>query len=137
MIESMGTQKGTYYFQNYYTKSRKTWFSKYNSQKRDLIVSVVSVIRSRSGHISLNESLYKIIVVDSPRCPCGDERQSLDHFILYCINCVKERKIFLEKLAKIKIFILPPFSVSTFLVKPDIKVMILLIEFTKNCNLVI
>ena len=53
-IESLSDQKGTYYFQNDHNKARKAWFDRYTSHKRDFIVSV---LRFRSGHYSLNKSL--------------------------------------------------------------------------------
>ena len=43
-IETLGIQKGSFYFQNYHTKKRKTWFAKCGNFKRELIVSI---IRSR------------------------------------------------------------------------------------------
>ena len=106
----------------------KSELNNFINQKKGLIIL-------KLGHISLNDSLYKIKILDSPQCQCGFERQNLDHILWCCINFSQERKVLLDKLAKYNLF--PPLTVNTFLVKPNIKVMKFLLDFVKKCNLVI
>lgn len=51
--EERGTQKGKYFFQNFYKPRRKPWFHKLKINRKGM----VSVGRLRAGHTSLLESL--------------------------------------------------------------------------------
>ena len=89
LMEDLGSKKGRYYFQNYYSRKSKPWFNKFQTLKRDLIVTI---IRSRTGHYSLNDSLFKINVVESPDCHCGPFKQDLDIYF-GIVECMKMKEL--------------------------------------------
>ncbi|KYQ56635.1 hypothetical protein ALC60_04432 [Trachymyrmex zeteki] len=71
--------KGTQY-DLFYTSSTKTWFHKESLSRRE----IVHINRLRSNHVNTYESLYRIGIVSSSACPCGDSRQTVNHLIFHC-----------------------------------------------------
>ncbi|KYN28599.1 hypothetical protein ALC57_01991 [Trachymyrmex cornetzi] len=73
--------KGKFYFENYYDINKtKPWFCEMNEER----YFITFVNRIRSNHYNLGVSLYRKNYVDSERCECDYERESLDHFIWQC-----------------------------------------------------
>ena len=77
--------------------------------------------------------LYKIKIIDSLLCQCGFSNQDLDHVTWHCINFTHERIYLFKKLEKCKLY--SPYSISSFLAKPDVMVMQWKINFLKKFNL--
>lgn len=71
--------KGAIYCNSFLNISnRKPWFIKMPLERR----AVVSFNRLRANHTSLNESLYRKDITDSPFCSCSITEQSADHVFL-------------------------------------------------------
>ncbi|KAK0160438.1 hypothetical protein PV328_007848 [Microctonus aethiopoides] len=84
--------KGKEYFRNYYDgKKKKPWFQKIDRER----YFVTMINRIRANHFNLNESLVRKGYVDSARCECGCENESLEHVIWTC-NLYEEERIKLD-----------------------------------------
>lgn len=80
-LENYDINKGVYYFTNFYTETMSTWF-KHVSYSR-LHTSII--IRLRTNHHSLQESLYRKNLIDDPFCKyCNANEETLDHFLWDC-----------------------------------------------------
>ena len=56
------------------------------------------VFQLRTGHAPLNEYLYRFKKVDSARCPaCGEQNETVEHFLLLCPKYAHERWPLLQK----------------------------------------
>ena len=54
-----------------------------------------------TGHIPLNEYLYRFKLIKSARCPvCGTGSESVKHFLLYCPGYAHERWLLGKHLKK-------------------------------------
>lgn len=103
--------KGKFYFDKFWKKNTRPWYLR-SQLPREL---VVWVNRARSNHYHLNESLWKINIVNSPECSCGDnaETQDINHILWYCPLYTKGREEMIEKLIKLKC---PrPYTITAFL----------------------
>lgn len=128
-VLKQGSIKGVNYFKMFYKHSSKPWFHNLNIE-RDLIVTIN---RSRADHYSLNYSLCKINVVNDPKCECGFEIQDLNHIIWQCSMYNDYRLELIKKLTKYKILL--PQNINSFLVKPNIVVFKVIMDFLKKCKL--
>ena len=72
--------KGDNYMSCFRTFSESPWFNEYNLTKKE----IVYINRIRSGHYQLNAHLYRMHIVNSPNCDCGDISQSIDHIVWFC-----------------------------------------------------
>ena len=45
---------------------------------------IVCINRLRFGHTQCREHLFKINIVENPRCQCGNNNDSIDHYIFIC-----------------------------------------------------
>ncbi|XP_018374268.1 PREDICTED: uncharacterized protein LOC108768366 [Trachymyrmex cornetzi] len=80
-MKIISKSKGTLYYENFYNaSSNKTWFHGANLSRNEIVM----INRLRSNHINVNESLHRVNMVESPACPCGDPRQSINHLIFHC-----------------------------------------------------
>ncbi|KYN19327.1 hypothetical protein ALC57_08354 [Trachymyrmex cornetzi] len=80
-MKIVSSSKGTLYYENFYNASpNKVWFHGANLSRNEIVM----INRLRSNHINVNESLHRVNMVESPACPCGDPRQSIDHLIFHC-----------------------------------------------------
>ena len=67
-------------------------FLKLNRKDTRLAVQILS------GHAALNQTLYNYRCVDSPICPhCGDEPETVEHFIGTCPYFTSKRKEYLQE----------------------------------------
>lgn len=78
--------------------SSPPWFKNSKDPRR----FVTTLTRLRLGHCSAPQHLYRINVVSSNMCPCG-EVESANHIILQCINYKDKRLILYETLTTEKI----------------------------------
>ncbi|XP_058805549.1 uncharacterized protein LOC131672376 [Phymastichus coffea] len=127
-IQNEAKIKGKKFFSNYYQNSPKPWFID-PSLGRDLIVFIC---RCCSNHHSLKQSLHRINVVSDAICDCEWGVQDLNHLIWQCPLFDNERKHLMRDLRRAKQY--PPLDISSFLVKPNIHVMQLVLKFLTKCN---
>ena len=54
------------------------------------------------GHTRLKDHLNKImpLVVQSPNCTCGNDRETTEHFLLHCRNSFFERISMIDKIQR-------------------------------------
>ena len=60
-------------------------------------IAEARIIRLRSGHHCLNTHLYKLKLVDSPNCECGESLHTVHHVIMECLFYSDERKVLFEE----------------------------------------
>lgn len=73
--------KGKAYFENFYNgKKKKMWFHKLNY----LRYFITLINRLRTNHYNVNELLARKGIVESARCECGNEIESIEHVIWWC-----------------------------------------------------
>lgn len=68
--------------------NKKPWF-KNLSAGRNLICTFSRLI---SNHYTCNSHLYRINIIDSNLCDCGETYQDIDHIVFYCKNYILPRK---------------------------------------------
>lgn len=127
-IREEGLLKGWHFFRHYEDSLPSPWYKGVNL-KRELIVFIT---RARSCHYSLNYSLRKIKVVESPKCECGYDTQDLNHVIWQCHINQQQRNLLLKKLGTRRLF--PPFDVESFLFPPNIEVLQDIYRFLCDIN---
>lgn len=130
-ILDVGTYKGIHYTKHFLTNNKKPWFHDKNLNRK----STVSLNRLRSGHTSLNESLYKIKIVDSPICSCTNFIQSANHIIWQCSQFDKERKQLMETIREV----IPtgPLHLDEILCDMNTEALFALAEFIKKISIMI
>lgn len=129
VIVNEGLTKGVKYFQTFYTDSKKPWY--YNkSLNRE---TIVTVNRCRANHYSLNESLYRINVVNSPLCKCEQSHQNINHILFQCSLYNEYRVKLLRELAKINLRL--PLNVDNIISQPNIPACIAMLNYLKQCKL--
>lgn len=124
-----GLHKGKDYFQRYCEKNRKPWFSRSNHTRG----YITTVNRLRANHYSLAENLYRYKLVESPKCKCGGNEESINHIVWQCPMYSKERKALLQEIRKGRIY--GPLCIEEFLYNPDGYVINLIISFLNRCKL--
>lgn len=50
------------------------------------------LVRLRTEHCGLNKYLHRIGREESPICPCGEAEETVQHFLLVCLNYKEERQ---------------------------------------------
>lgn len=126
-----GRSFGTYYTQKFYRYRKKPWFASLNI-KREWIVSIC---RMRSNHHSLNESLYRKNIIQSPACPCNPEtEEDLEHVLWNCPRFDNIRPKLIERLTRtFKCY--APFSSEVFLTEPSPTIISYIFDFLKETKL--
>jgi hypothetical protein len=80
--------KGNEYFKYFYNrKKKKPWFERLNRDR----YFVTLYNRIRANHYNVNESLARKNIVESARCDCGNESESLEHVLWRCSKYDEER----------------------------------------------
>ena len=54
---------------------------------------VVCITRLRTGHCRLNEYLYRFNRIETPKCECGAEKETVEHYLLNCELYDEERDV--------------------------------------------
>ena len=72
--------KGTNYITRCKNFSNKAWFANSHLTRRD----ITYINRMRSGHVQINAHLFRMKIVPSPFCECGNLPQNLEHLIWFC-----------------------------------------------------
>ena len=61
-----------------------------------------SLAKLRIGHVGLREHLHRFKLVNSDLCNCG-EVESVNHFLINCVNYVQARDLLKSKLTSINV----------------------------------
>jgi hypothetical protein len=64
----------------------------YKSMNRS---SVAILVQLRTGVCGLNQSLYQRRLIDSPRCGCGADQETIEHFLCECHLWTSQRQALL------------------------------------------
>ena len=72
--------KGDNYMRFTNSLSKKPWFSKYQLSRKD----ITYINRIRSGHMQLNAHLFRMNIINTPNCDCGEVPQNVDHIVWFC-----------------------------------------------------
>lgn len=126
---NQGLSKGKFYFENYYSDQRKTWFDHRHLSRK----FIVTINRSRANHYSLAASLARIGIIMSAVCKCGCKSEDLNHVIWQCPLYNSQRLKLLKKLFKMRISL--PMNIETLLIKPNIMACAHIISFLNECKL--
>lgn len=106
---SIGQEKGSFYFNNFYSDSKKPWFQDFDIPRR----AICSINRVRCNHSSLNSSLYRQKIVADNRCKCGEDIDTIEHVFWNCNLYVLERSKMLNEIRKVVRF--EPYSIISFI----------------------
>ena len=131
ILINIGREKGILYFENFYTKANKPWFYNLNLSRK----AVVSINRIRSGHTSLNSSLYRQKIVDTDRCKCGEDVDTIDHIFWRCKLYNSERDVMTKEIRKE--YKRGPLSVINLLTSQNVKLLYNISDFIDkiDCNI--
>ena len=128
-LENSDTNKGVFYFNNFYKTSLNPWFKNSYYSRRH----ITTLIRLRTNHHSLMESLYRKNMVASPMCMCGYHEETLEHFLWECSIYNNQRSWFLTQLENIQFPF--PYQSINLLSNPCSKSAKILVDFiTIKCN---
>jgi len=118
---------GSYYFNNFNNINIET-AKKFTKNGTDCKI----LIRIVTGYSGTNLYLFKRQLIDSPRCPCGEAAQDLNHIFWACpiLNVERERLIIL--LRKLQLF--DPFSIEYVLGNLNKKFTAILVKFAIVAN---
>lgn len=78
--KSIWTTKMTQYARIHPTTSTNSWYNDHKLSRHYRS----TIARLKFGHGTYQGHLYKINLIDSPTCTCGEEEASLDHLFLAC-----------------------------------------------------
>lgn len=127
-IKTQGLHKGKKYFELYYNEKTKPWF--YNKKLKR--ANIVTINRCRANHYHLAASLYRINVIDSPLCPCGQE-QNINHVLWQCDLYDSQRIKFIKALINVKLQL--PLCIESLITDPNVKVCKIIHRFLTDCEL--
>ncbi|XP_011333811.1 uncharacterized protein LOC105277263 [Ooceraea biroi] len=95
-VRREGRSKGMKYCDIFYSNTRKPWFHDVQLDRRQIVI----INRLRSGHTSLNQSLFNHHIVESPLCLCNDCNQTANHVCWQCFLFDDERQQLLRELKR-------------------------------------
>ena len=72
--------KGEMYIRYVKSFSKSAWFKDQNLTRKD----ITYIDRIRSGHCQLRAHLFRMKIIDSPLCDCGEFPQNIDHIVWFC-----------------------------------------------------
>uniref|UniRef100_A0ABD2WKN0 Reverse transcriptase domain-containing protein n=1 Tax=Trichogramma kaykai TaxID=54128 RepID=A0ABD2WKN0_9HYME len=90
----LSNSKGSFYFDNFYTKKQKPWFAELGLSRK----AIVSMNRIRCNHSSLNTSLFRKSIVHETTCVCGKNDDTIKHLFWECELHEEHRKTLLDNL---------------------------------------
>ena len=61
----------------------------------------ISYARMLLSSVNLNEDRYRMKLEESPNCECGEDRESIEHFLLHCKIFSAEREIILQAIMEV------------------------------------
>ena len=130
-IKEVGLTKGVEYVNTYMDSRRRPWFLGMDIPRH----VIVTINRCRVNHHSLASSLFKIKVVESPDCPCGGGIQDLNHVLWQCSLHDEHRRRLTGDLVKLQM--LPPYTASMILYKPNVRLLRIVSRFFEKCKLAV
>ena len=132
-LKNIDTDKGNYYFDNFFQEKNHTWF-KYSPYTRR---HIVTIIRLRSNHHSLQESLHRKNIISSPLCTfCNSAEGTIDHILWICPEFDGARSWLLTNLKKSNNYF--PCTSTEFLKDPNSPLAKVLVDFiVQKCKIFI
>jgi ribonuclease HI len=117
-------------YKDYVTQTHThPWYNKILLPRKYL----TTIIRARVSHYKLNSHLYRLKLIPSPLCTCGNGIQTLNHILTECDTLRPLVNKLYDTLYKTK---LPkPISVYNLLFSPTKKFVILFYRFTQQSKL--
>ena len=86
-----------------------------------------------ADHYHLAASLAHIDFIDSPKCKCNLEDETLNHVLWQCNLYNVQRTKLISNLRKINLHL--PLDVASLIASPNIKACHYILAFLNNCNL--
>ena len=62
--------------------------------------SDISYARMLLNSTNLNDNMYKMRLTELPNCDCNMDRETTEHYLLYCTDFESERQVMLSKIGK-------------------------------------
>ncbi len=67
-----------------------------NSHRNEYVIKFkkqhqILLLKCLTGHVELNKQLFRLGHIDSSMCPCNEEEESADHFLLRCPIFARQR----------------------------------------------
>ena len=121
--------KGEIYIRNIKSFNKRAWFKDRNLTRKD----ITYIDRIRSGHCQLRAHLFRMKIVDSPSCDCGEIPQNIDHIVWFCPVYFQGRAELIRELEKNDI---PIFSSVTDIVNvSSVHIAIIILRFLYQNNI--
>ena len=124
--KEISSQKGAFYYVNFFSLSKVPWFIKYNVPRR----VITTINRIRSGHTSLNSDLFRYKIVDSDLCKCGKVPDTVEHIFFVCELYNEQRILMLKRLQAAGLY--GPYSILKLLSEIDLKKLDIISKFIMN-----
>lgn len=128
-LKSQAHHKGKKYFQYFDGLQPKPWFHSFEVDRE----AIVTCVRIRSNHYSLNASLYRCNIIQDPSCHCGHPLQDVDHIFWHCPLFSVPREALIKQLLQHKIQ--PPFQIQDILRTPTLGVVNSIHSFIKKTGI--
>ena len=125
------TSKGKKYFEIFFKDCKYPWYSGLKLSRSH----IVTINRCRANHYGLAESLHRFGIINDAHCKCDYPSEDINHVLWQCKLYDSERKVFIEKLQRIKVFL--PCSADVLLSAPENSACHYMFEFLQKCQLMI
>uniref|UniRef100_A0A6M2DNA1 Putative rna-directed dna polymerase from mobile element jockey-like isoform x2 n=1 Tax=Xenopsylla cheopis TaxID=163159 RepID=A0A6M2DNA1_XENCH len=109
--------------------SLNTWFHNLKLDRKTITMGN----RIRFNHTFLRSHLYRIGILDDPRCVCGSKEETADHLLWECTIYDKHRKVLYEGLQNEKIIF--PINLRILLATNNKKIYIEIFNFLNKSNI--
>ncbi|KAK9717079.1 hypothetical protein QE152_g24386 [Popillia japonica] len=94
-----------------------------------------TIARLKFGHGQFPTHLYRLHLIESPACSCGNVKEDINHLFLECDNFTADRKEMLRELSKMKVEF--PTNMVQILRHNNINVYRVLMKYIKSTNILI
>lgn len=108
--------RSTQYFHVHPNVTSKSWHNNSNIPR----AFYSTIARLKFGHGLFPAHLYKLQLISSPNCGCGNELADLNHLLLECVKHYHLRELMITELIKLKV--LQPMNMVQLLRTNDIRV---------------
>lgn len=122
------TTAGYRYFNKVKEKPGSLWFKYFSNLNRKEITSINRIL---SGHVQLNDHLYKKNLIQDPSCPYGYKQQTLEHFFFECPELSSGTSRLLTLLQALNLDII---SLNNLYTDPK-KAIPIFLKFIEDCNI--
>ncbi|XP_043267260.1 uncharacterized protein [Venturia canescens] len=120
------SNKGTLYYKYSNPNTNTPWWKDMSLERK----SITLINRLRTGHIGVNNHLYRIGLVDYKECPCGHPEQSINHVFWECELNREHSDTLLGEL--IKLNVRPPLEIRSLSFSQSEKVLKAIKKFAEK-----